>query len=138
MGIVYKFFSNYFMYSYRRKLNKDFDTAFFILKEKLGKKGFGLLTQIDVQATLKKKIGVDWDRYLILGVCNPELAYQALQKEYEVGLLLPCKMILYERKGEVYLSMILPSSAMGIVGNPALEKLALKVQDMMQEIVDAV
>ncbi len=126
------------MYSYKRKLNKDFDTAFSTLKQKLGEKGFGLLTQVDVQETLRKKIGADWDRYLILGICNPKLAYQALQQEYEIGLLLPCKMILYEREGSVYLSMILPSVAMGIVGNPQLEKLALKVEAMMKEIVESI
>jgi len=89
-------------YRYKRKVGMSFDDALKRLREELPKEGFGVLTEIDVKATLKKKLDVDFDNYIILGTCNPPFAYQALQTEKDIGLLLPCNIIIYEDAGETY------------------------------------
>jgi uncharacterized protein (DUF302 family) len=88
------------MYGYKKQVNTSFEEALQRTKEELQKEGFGVLTEIDVKATLKKKLDVDYDNYLILGACNPPFAYQSLQAEKDIGLLLlPCNVIAYEDEG---------------------------------------
>ena len=92
----------------------------------LKSQGFGILTEIDVKATLKNKIDVDFDDYLILGACNPSLAHQGLQSERELGLMLPCNVIIYrdEQRGATVVSIFDPRVGMTLAGNPELEDLA--------------
>lgn len=87
--------------------------------------GFGILTEINVQETLKKKLGAEFRRYLILGACNPPLAYQALQNELEIGLLMPCNVIVYERDdGKTAVSIADPHAMLAITGTSALQEMA--------------
>jgi uncharacterized protein (DUF302 family) len=106
------------------------------IKEELSKEGFGILTEIDVQATLKKKLSVSVDKYIILGACNPSLAYEALQTEQEIGLLLPCNVIVYEKEGKISISAIKPSVAMQMVDNEKLGKIALQVEEKLKKVID--
>jgi uncharacterized protein (DUF302 family) len=125
-------------YSYKREVSLTFAEAVEKIKTELAKEGFGVLTEIDVKATLKKKLDVDYENYLILGACNPPFAWQALQAEKEIGLLLPCNVIVYEEKGKVLVSAILPVVAMGMVDNPALVGIAREVEEKLKKVVNGV
>jgi len=125
-------------YGYNKKVDISFEDAVEKTKKELSKEGFGVLTEIDVKATMKKKLGVDYDNYLILGACNPQFAHQALQAEKEIGLLLPCNTIVYEEKGEVYVSVILPSVAMSMVDNPLLKDISIDVEEKLKSVVDSI
>ena len=125
-------------YGYTKKISMPFEDAVLKVKEALDAEGFGVLTEIDVKATMKKKLGVDFDNYTILGACNPEFALQALQEEKEIGLLLPCNVIVYEVNAEVYASSILPSTAMNVVGNPKLADISREVENRLTSAIDSV
>ncbi|MEX0933930.1 MAG: DUF302 domain-containing protein [Candidatus Paceibacterota bacterium] len=124
-------------YGYNKKVSKSFVEAVEATKEALAKDGFGVLTEIDVKATMKKKLGVDYDNYVILGACNPSFAHEALQAEKEIGLLLPCNVIVYEDSGSVYVSAIVPSVAMSIVENSDLVSIASEVEDKLKKVIDS-
>ena len=126
------------MYGYTKKVGLAFDEAVKRTREELSKEGFGVLTEIDVKKTLKTKLDVDYDDYLILGACNPPFAYQALQAEKEVGLLLPCNVIVYRDGGESFVSTILPTDAMSIADNDALGVVAVEVEAKLKKVVDSI
>ena len=102
----------------------EFDEAIKKVKASLMEQGFGVLTEIDVKATMKQKLGKDIDDYVILGACNPILAAKAIDAEIEIGLLLPCNVIIYKKNGDVFVSAIMPSVAMSFVKNDALADVA--------------
>ena len=109
-----------------------FDEAVDAMTHALKTEGFGVLTEINVQATLKKKINVSFRRYLILGACNPPLAYEALQNELEIGLLMPCNVILYETdEGETAVSIANPMAMVSITNVPALQKMATQAKSKL-------
>ena len=115
---------------------RSFDETLAKLTDELKKEGFGILTEIDVKETLKKKLNVDFRRYKILGACNPPLAYQALQAEEKIGILLPCNVIIQEKgDGQVEVSAIDPMETMKVVGNPKLTALAEQVQAKLKRVV---
>ncbi len=124
------------MYGYKKKVLASFEKAVERTREELQKEGFGVLTEIDVRATLKKKLDVDYDNYIILGACNPPFAYQALQVEKDIGLLLPCNVIVYEQEGEIYVSAILPTVAMSMVENEELRRIAAQVEQKLKQVID--
>jgi uncharacterized protein (DUF302 family) len=125
------------MYGHKKKVNASFGEAVQKTREELKKEGFGVLTEIDVKATLKEKLNVDHDSYLILGACNPPFAYQALQAENDIGLLMPCNVIVFEQKGETFVSAILPTVAMSVVkNNPKLLSIAEQVEQKLKKVVD--
>ena len=105
----------------------------------LQENGFGILTEIDVQATLKQKLGVDTQRYVILGACNPHLAHQALQAEPEVGLLLPCNVIVYEDQntGKTQVSIADPVPMVEVIGNPVLIQVANEARSRLEQVLAA-
>jgi uncharacterized protein (DUF302 family) len=104
---------------------EPFDHAEMAVREALAEHGFGVLTEIDVAATMKNKLGVDMDAYLILGACNPPLAHRALQVDPSVGLLLPCNVTLRAAPGgEVVIEAMDPDLVVGLTGNPELEEIA--------------
>jgi uncharacterized protein (DUF302 family) len=106
-------------------LELDYEQAVQQTVAALKEQGFGVLTEIDVKATLKQKLDVDFQRYVILGACNPSLAHRALTTERHVGLLLPCNVIVYENAdGTSTVSALNPMAAMTVAGNPALEEVA--------------
>jgi uncharacterized protein (DUF302 family) len=106
--------------------------------EALKKEGFGVLTEIDVAATLKAKIDADFTKYIILGACNPRIAHATLQEELEIGLLLPCNVIVYEALDthETVVSAVDPERMLSIVDNPALAPRAAEVKAMLQRAID--
>jgi uncharacterized protein (DUF302 family) len=107
------------------------------VKDALKSEGFGVLTEIDVQATLKAKLGVERGKYAILGACSPSHAHKALQAEPELGLLLPCNVVVYETEAGTRVSAIDAGSMLGIVGNPALDEIAVDIQARLTRVVEA-
>ena len=123
-------------YYFTKTLARSFDETLAKLTEELKKEGFGILTEIDVKETLKKKLNVDFRRYKILGACNPPFAYEALQAEDKIGILLPCNVIIQEKGGgQVEVSAIDPMETMKVVGNPKLAALAEQVQAKLKRVV---
>ena len=107
-------------------------------REELQKEGFGVLTEIDVKATLKKKLDVDFDDYIILGACNPSMAYKALQSEQDLGLMLPCNVIVYSKKGKTFVAAIKPTIQMEKIGNPKLSDIAAEVEGKLKKIINSI
>ena len=103
----------------------------------LKEEGFGLLTDIDVTATLKEKLDVDFKKYRILGACNPPFAFKALQAEDKIGTMLPCNVIVQEiRGGEIEVAAIDPIASMEAIGNPELEKIATQIQEKLKKVIN--
>ncbi|MBI5457848.1 DUF302 domain-containing protein [Candidatus Kaiserbacteria bacterium] len=125
-------------YGYKRKVPLPFGEAVEKVRGELAKEGFGILTEIDVKATLKKKLGIEYENYLVLGACNPPFALKALKAEKDIGLLLPCNVVVYEESGEVFVSAIRPTVAMEVVGNPSLADVGKTVEEKLKKVVDAV
>jgi uncharacterized protein (DUF302 family) len=122
-----------------RKLDRGFDEVLARIPEALKAEGFGVLTEIDVQATLKKKLDVDFRRYRILGACNPPFAHQALTHSLDVGTLLPCNVIVYETdEGKTVVSAVDPLQTLAAQGDPALRPLAEQVQQKLKRALDAI
>lgn len=126
-------------YGYRQRVRLSYDDAVQRVRETLKDQGFGVLTEIDMSATLKDKIGVDIGRrYIILGACNPQLAHRALSRETEVGLLLPCNVIVYEDGDETVVAAVEPHPMLSIVGNSGLDAVADEAQRRLRAAIDAV
>jgi uncharacterized protein (DUF302 family) len=113
-----------------------FEDAMARMEAGLKNEGFGVLCKIDIQAKLKEKLGVEFPRYVILGACNPPLAYQALQEEINLGLLLPCNAVVYERDGQVYVGVVDAEKMLSVVGNPGMEQMARDVNKKLRSVVN--
>jgi uncharacterized protein (DUF302 family) len=126
-------------YGFGTTLNVPYEEAVEKVTTALKTQGFGVLTQIDVQATLKQKLNVDHRRYVILGACNPPLAHRALQAEPGVGLLLPCNVIVYEgdKDGESVVSIVDPLVMMQVSDNPELAAVATQAEEKLKKVVAA-
>ncbi|GAB4446095.1 MAG: DUF302 domain-containing protein [Anaerolineae bacterium] len=119
-------------------LNASYEEAIEQVTAALKEQGFGVLTEIDVKATLKKKIDVDFRRYVILGACNPKLAHRALSTELDVGLLLPCNVIVYENDDQqTTVSIVDPLSMLGVVDNPDMQPVADEARSRLEKVVSA-
>lgn len=117
--------------------NTSFDEAVEKVANELKKEGFGVLTEIDVQDTLKKRIDVDFKKYKILGACNPHFAYKALSAEDKIGVFLPCNVIVQEHEnGKVEVAAVDPIASMISVNNPALGSLAEEVQQKLKRVIE--
>jgi uncharacterized protein (DUF302 family) len=126
-------------YYFTKTLNLSFDRAITGVTEELKKEGFGILTEIDVKETLKKKLNVDFRRYKILGACNPPFAYKALQAEDKIGTMLPCNVIVQEiAGGDVEVTVIDPLASMQAVENPALKEIAAEISKKLKTVIDRV
>ncbi|MFA6054960.1 MAG: DUF302 domain-containing protein [Thermodesulfovibrionales bacterium] len=125
-------------YYFSKTLNVSFDEAVARVTEELKKEGFGILTDIDVQATLKKKLNADFRKYRILGACNPPFAYQALQAEDKIGLMLPCNVIVQElSEGKVEVAAIDPITSMQAINNPLLSGVAQQVHAKLKKVIES-
>jgi uncharacterized protein (DUF302 family) len=114
----------------------DFDETIQKVTEELKKEGFGVLTEIDVKETFKKKIDVDFRKYRILGACNPHFAYKALQTDDKIGLMLPCNVIVQEKSpGNIEVAVIDPVASMQAVENHDLEEIALDVRGKLKKVI---
>ncbi len=123
-------------YGYGRILDLPFDAAVGRARESLKSEGFGVLCEIDIKEKLKEKLGVEFTNYLILGACNPPLAYHALQEEMNIGLLLPCNVIVYEKDGKSFVAAIDAFKMLSIVGNAALEATAGQVNEKLERVIN--
>ncbi len=125
-------------YGYLRPVNLPFGEAIAKMEEALKSEGFGVLCHIDIQAKLKEKLGVDFPNYVILGACNPPIAHQALQQEFDLGLLLPCNVVIYEHDGQTVVGAIDAIKMLSIVGKPEMESMARQVNEKLRRAVDKV
>ncbi len=121
-----------------KKTSLSFKEALIKTKSELVKEGFGILTEADIQMAMKEKIGVEYEGYVILGACNPKSANKALQASKEIGLLLPCNVIVYEKSGETYVSNIMPTVAMSIANVEGLSEIAKDIEEKLIRAVDSV
>lgn len=124
-------------YGYSKKIKLTFEKAIEKTREELQKEGFGVLTEIDIKATLKKKLDVTMENYTILGACHPKSAHQAIQSEIEIGLMLPCNVIVYQKNGDVFVSAIMPSIAMGMIENENLGEIASDIESRLKTVIDS-
>ncbi len=125
-------------YHFSKKLDVPFDQAVSRVTEALKREGFGVLTDIDVAATLKAKLGEDFRPYRILGACNPKLAYRALQLEDKIGTMLPCNVIVQEHSGgAIEVSAVDPVACMQAINNPGLAEVAKEVQVKLKHVVES-
>lgn len=124
-------------YGLSRHVDMPYDDALQHVENALKAEGFGVLTEIDVKDTLKQKLDVDFRRYQIIGACNPPLAHRALQSELEVGLLLPCNVVVYEDDVGTTVAAFDPEAAMGLAGNPALEDVAREAKERLEQALES-
>ena len=125
-------------YYFSKAITLSFDDAIEKVMAELKKEGFGILTDIDVKQTLKKKLDVDFKKYRILGACNPPFAYKALQAEDKIGTMLPCNVIVQEIEGgRVEVAAIDPVASMQAVTNPALEEVAEQVRGKLKKVIES-
>ena len=125
-------------YGFSKTVDLSFDQAIQKVTDELKKEGFGVLTTIDVKDTLKKKLNVDFKKYTILGACNPPFAHQSLQIEEELGLLLPCNVIVYEKEAKTNVSVFDPMVMTRIIDNPTMVSVAQQVKEKLQRVLAAV
>jgi uncharacterized protein (DUF302 family) len=123
-------------YGFSKTIDLSFENTIEKVIEELKKEGFGVLTTIDVKETLKKKIDVDFKKYTILGACNPPLAHKALQSEEEIGLLLPCNVIVYEKDNKTAVSVFNPGLMSQVVDNKNLKPVADEVQEKLKRVLN--
>jgi uncharacterized protein (DUF302 family) len=123
-------------YFFSKKLVMNFENAMTRITEELKKEGFGILTEIDVKATLKKKLDVDFRKYTILGACNPAFAYKALQAEPHIGTMLPCNVIVQElADGKVEVAAVDPLASMQAIQNQELQAIAKEIQLKLKRVI---
>lgn len=124
-------------YGYRRRLPVKFGEALEQTREALKKEGFGVLCEIDIKEKMREKLGVEFRDYVILGACNPSIAWHALQEEIELGLLLPCNVVVYEENGQSVVAAIDAVKMLSVVGNPKLDESAAMVNEKLQRAIDS-
>lgn len=125
-------------YGFTKTVKMSYEETLEIVTAELKKEGFGVLTNIDVKETLKNKINVDFKKYMILGACNPPLAHKALQSEEQLGLFLPCNVIVYENNGDTVVSIFNPMIMTNIIDNKNLHTVAEEVTNKMKRVFEAI
>ena len=125
-------------YGFVKELDMDFAEAVEHVTECLKKEGFGVLSTIDVKEKFKEKLGIDFKRYTILGACNPANAHQAIEAEENIGLMLPCNVIVYEKNDKVSVAAIKPTAAMGMIDNEKLNIIAKEVEVKIEHVIDCI
>jgi len=124
-------------YWYTKEVNLTFEEALDEVTLCLAEQGFWVLTKIDLQSAMKNKINRDIEKYMVLWACNPNLAYEALQSEQEVGLLLPCNVIVYEKDSKVFVSAMLPTIWIGFIENENINEVAQKAEKILIKALDS-
>lgn len=120
-----------------KALDVDFDTAVAQVTEALQQEGFGILTEIDIQAKMKEKLGRDMERYLILGACNPPLAWDAIHAYEDIGVLLPCNVVVQEKEGSVLVRAMEPQAALGLIDNETVHAVGKDASDRLNRALDS-
>jgi uncharacterized protein (DUF302 family) len=124
-------------YAFHTRLDLPYEQAVERVTGALKEQGFGVLTEIDVKATLKKKLDVDFRKYVILGACNPPLAHRALSADLEIGLLLPCNVVIYEDQGASNVSIADPVAMLGLAEKAGVEPIAVEARERLQRVLKA-
>lgn len=125
-------------FSFTKTIHISFEEAIQKITEALKAEGFGIITEIDMKSTLKNKLDIDFYNYRILGACNPNFAYRALQAEDKIGLMLPCNVVVQEKNiGEVEISAINPTATMRAIDNDDLHAVALEVSSSLKKVIDS-
>ena len=124
-------------YTISAQVETGFEQTIKNVTEELEEEGFGVLTDIDVQKTLEKKLGEDYRKYRILGACNPEFAHEAMEEETAIGAVLPCNVIVYEDSGKVFVEAVEPEELVSVTENSELDELASEVKERMNRVVKA-
>lgn len=125
-------------YGFSKSVDLPYAEAVEKTRAALQQEGFGVLCEIDIKEKLKEKLGVDFRNYVILGACNPPLAYEALQQEINIGLLLPCNVIVYEQDGRTVVSAVDAARLLSIVANPKLESTASEANERLRRVVNSI
>lgn len=123
-------------YGYTKKINMSFEEALDEVRICLAEQWFGVMTQIDVQDSMKQKLWKDIEQYMIFGTCNPQLAYESLQEDYEIALVMPCNVIVYEQWGSVFTSALLPTIGTSFVENRSITEVAEKAEKLLIQAID--
>ena len=125
-------------YGFKKELNLPFEDAIEIVTKRLAEEGFGILTTIDVKEKFKEKLGIEFSKYVILGACNPAYAHRAILAERDIGLMLPCNVIVYENDDKTIISVIKPTASMQMIHNKNLQEIAVKVETKLEKIIDSI
>jgi len=125
-------------YGFTKIIDRPFETVLETTKDELQKEGFGILTTIDLQEKFKEKLGIDFQKYVILGACNPPSAHKAIQSEKNIGLMLPCNVVVYEKEGKTAVAVIKPTVAMQMVENENLEEIAVTIEQKLKRVFKAI
>jgi len=123
-------------YGFVKKVDSSFDKTLAKVEEELKQEGFKILTRIDVQEKFKEKLNIDFPRYLILGACNPKMAHRAISAEWDIGLLLPCNVIVYEKENSVWIGIMKPTQAMAGIKNEELKDVAHEVEMKLKRVFE--
>ena len=125
-------------YGFVKQVSQSFEDVCSLLPDALQKEGFGILTNIDIQEKLKEKLGVHVNRYIIFGACNPPNAFKALSVEQNIGLMLPCNVVVYEKEKRVFLAIIKPTVAMNSIRNEDLKHIAISIEEKLKAVFDSI
>jgi uncharacterized protein (DUF302 family) len=125
-------------YGFTKELGLSFEKVREIVTEELKKEGFGILTEIDIKEKFKEKLGIDFKRYVILGACNPPNAYKSILAEENIGLMLPCNVVIFEKGDKTVLSIIKPTVAMQMIDNEELRPVAALIEDKLKKVFESV
>jgi uncharacterized protein (DUF302 family) len=125
-------------YGFMKEVDISFEELINKVTEELKKEGFGILTRIDVKEKLKEKLDIDLKKYVILGACNPSNAHKAILAEENIGLMLPCNVIVYEKDGKSVVSIIKPKAAMSMIKNEELSKIASVVEEKLEKVFNSI
>jgi uncharacterized protein (DUF302 family) len=124
-------------YGFTKELNIPYEQAIEKVTAKLADEGFGILSRIDVREKFREKLGIDFMRYVILGACNPAKAHSAILAEQDIGLMLPCNVIVYEKEGKTIVSAIKPTAAMQMINNKDLQEIAATVEAKLSKVISS-
>lgn len=125
-------------YGFTKEIDASFEETINKVTNELKKEGFGILSQIDVSEKFKEKLGIEFKKYMILGACNPPSAHKAILAEENIGLMLPCNVVIYERQNKTVISMIRPRVAMQMINNAELEQIASTVEGKLKKVFDSI
>lgn len=126
------------IYGFSKETDIPFEEAIEVISEELKKEGFGILTKIDVPVKLKEKLNIDFKKYMILGACHPLSAYKAILAEEDIGLMLPCNVVVYEKENKTVISIIRPTAAMEMINNKELKQIAEEVEKKLKKVFDSI
>jgi uncharacterized protein (DUF302 family) len=125
-------------YGFTKEINKPFEESVKMVTNELKKEGFGILTRIDVKDKFKEKLGIDFKKYIILGACHPSSAHKAIVAEENIGLMLPCNVIVYESGDKTIISVIKPTVAMAMIMNSKLKQIAENIERKLKNVINAI